>query len=133
MMNDKPTGGDARPEDRRRKRSEDPVTALHYQLAAVRRAASLEAVVLVDDAGCLVAGAGAWPICEELAAYAPLLADPARVVRRTVSARLSVLSRAASTLSFDVDGSSVVLSCVGGKDPAVLERAAQGVRRILAA
>ncbi len=56
--------------DRRRRRSEDPITALHYQLSFARAEAELEALVLVDDSGCLVAGAGAWPLCEELAAYA---------------------------------------------------------------
>ena len=41
--------------DRRRRRSDDPITALHYQLSQTRGAARLEAVVLVDDTGCLVA------------------------------------------------------------------------------
>jgi hypothetical protein len=37
--------------DRRRRRSDDPITALHYQLAHTRSEARLDAVVLVDDAG----------------------------------------------------------------------------------
>lgn len=119
--------------ERRRKRSDDPVTALHYQLAAVRRDAALEAVVLADAAGCLVAGAGAWPACEELAAYAPLLATPRLPVRRMVSARLSALEPEVESLAFEVLGSEVLLSCRGGasarKD--ALARAAAGIRRIL--
>jgi hypothetical protein len=122
------------PSERRRKRSEDPVTALHYQLAAVRRDASLDAVVLSDAAGILVAGAGAWPACEELAAYAPLLAGPREGVRRAVSARLAALEESVESLSFEVLGSEVLLSCRGGGSghSAALERAAAGIRRILA-
>jgi hypothetical protein len=118
--------------ERRRKRSDDPVTALHYQLAAVRREASLEAVVLADAAGILVAGAGAWPACEELAAYAPLLTT-SQPVRRTVSARLDALRESVESLSFEVLGSEVLLSCRGGAGSrsAALARAAAGVRRIL--
>ncbi|NUO53634.1 MAG: hypothetical protein HOV80_32700 [Polyangiaceae bacterium] len=118
--------------ERRRKRSDDPVTALHYQLAAVRREASLDAVVLADAAGILVAGAGAWPACEELAAYAPLLAT-SQPVRRTVSARLDALRESVESLSFEVLGSEVLLSCRGGMGSRAeaLARAAAGVRRIL--
>ncbi|HVY47147.1 MAG TPA: hypothetical protein VHB21_14770, partial [Minicystis sp.] len=78
--------------ERRRRRSHDPVTALHYQLAFTRSEAGLDAVVLVDESGCLVAGAGAWPACEELAAYAPLLARPADVQSVVVGSRLAALS-----------------------------------------
>lgn len=121
--------------ERRKRRSVDPITALHYQLAATRRSASLDAVVLVDDSGCLVAGAGAWPACEELAAYAPLLEDPSSVQRRLVSARLAELSTEVECVSFEVDGGAVVLSCRGGDRHRVeaLMQAADGVRRILAA
>ena len=44
--------------DRRRQRSDDPLVALHYQLANVRREAELEAIVVADDSGVVVAGAG---------------------------------------------------------------------------
>ncbi|MEO7327770.1 MAG: hypothetical protein ABI193_04285, partial [Minicystis sp.] len=54
--------GSPRAMDRRRRRSEDPITALHYQLSFSRHEAALEALVLVDDSGCLVAGAGAWSL-----------------------------------------------------------------------
>ena len=119
--------------ERRRKRSDDPVTALHYQLAAVRREAELDAVVLADASGCLVAGAGAWPACEELAAYAPLLATPRRSVRRTVSARLSALEPEVDSLVFELLGSEVLLSCRGGAGTRqeALARAAAGIKRIL--
>jgi hypothetical protein len=121
--------------ERRRRRSRDAVTALHYQLSSTRSLGGLDAVVLVDDSGCLVAGAGAWPACEELAAYAPLLEDPSRIVRRTVSARIEQLSQTTATRVVDIDGAEVVLSCRGGAtDRAMfLDLAADGVRRILSA
>lgn len=121
--------------ERRRKRSGDPITALHYQLANTRSLSGMEAVVLVDDRGCLVAGAGAWPLCEELAAYAPLLEDPEQIVRRTVNSRIAELSEEATSLSFEVDGSEVLLCGRGGGEERsrLLERAVVGIRRILRA
>ena len=47
-------------EDRRRKRSDDPLVALHYQLAHARSEGRLDAIVVADDTGVVVAGAGAW-------------------------------------------------------------------------
>jgi hypothetical protein len=61
--------------ERRKKRSADPLVALHYQLAHAKSVASLEAIVLADTSGIVVAGAGSWVVCEELAAYAPILAS----------------------------------------------------------
>lgn len=121
--------------DRRLKRSQDPITALHYQLAAARRDASLQALVLVDESGCLVAGAGAWPVCEELAAYAPLLTEPRERLRTVVSMRIAALSNEVESLTMELDGQAVFLCGRGGssKRRDVLDRAAVGVRRILAA
>jgi hypothetical protein len=62
-------------DDRRRRRSSDPLVALHYQLSSARARSDLDAIVVADPSGVVVAGAGSWPVCEELAAYAPLLAD----------------------------------------------------------
>ena len=62
-------------DERRRKRSNDPLIALHYQLAHARTEGRYDAVVVADGSGVVVAGAGAWATCEELAAYAPLLAQ----------------------------------------------------------
>jgi hypothetical protein len=119
--------------ERRRRRSRDPITALHYQLASTRSLGGLEAVVLVDDSGCLVAGAGAWPACEELAAYAPLLEDPSKIVRSAVSARIGVLSERSSTHVVDLDGAEALLCGRGGgaDREMFLALAASGVRRIL--
>jgi hypothetical protein len=95
---------------------------------------ALQAVVLVDDSGCLVAGAGAWPVCEELAAYAPLFDQPAHRVRALVSMRIADLSKQAVSVPLEIDGQRVLLCGRGGTAGRsdVLSRAAEGVRRILA-
>lgn len=61
--------------ERRLRRSTDPLVALHYQLSATRSRGQLDAIVVADTSGVVVAGAGSWPVCEELAAYAPLLVE----------------------------------------------------------
>jgi hypothetical protein len=121
--------------ERRHRRSDDPVTALHYQLASTRAEGALEALVLVDDRGCLVAGAGAWPICEELAAYAPLLADPSRIARAEVGSRLAAISANVAVRSVSIDGAEALLCGRGGGEGgrASLDRAATGCLRILRA
>jgi hypothetical protein len=120
--------------ERRRKRSHDPITALHYQLAFTRSAAGLDAVVLVDESGCLVAGAGAWPTCEELAAYAPLFARPDQIGSATVSSRIRALSSEVSVHAVSLACGEAFLCGRGtGGQADVLARAAEGCRRILAA
>ena len=121
--------------DRRTRRSEDIITALHYQLSATRRMAELDAVVLVDDSGCLVAGAGAWPICEELAAYAPLLAHPWKIGNAIVGSRGARLKCDVEVHAIEIDGCEVILCGSGGsaERSACIERAADGCRRILGA
>ena len=78
--------------ERRRRRSNDTLQALHHQLAFARSEAGLDALVLVDEAGCLVAGAGAWPTCEMLAAYAPLLAHREVTRSETVLSEMAELA-----------------------------------------
>jgi hypothetical protein len=87
--------------DRRKKRSSDPLVALHYQLSLARAEGELETIVLADPSGVVVAGAGSWAACEELAAYAPLLlldevrpaADPASARSRVDEMRSEVTVR----------------------------------------
>jgi hypothetical protein len=126
-------GRDGAGAERRRKRSDDPVTALHYQLALTRSAAALDALVLVDDAGCLIAGAGAWPTCEELAAYAPLLARPAAIKSGAVGTRIAALSSEVSVRALSLGGFEALLCGRGGvaTSDAHLARAAAGCQRIL--
>jgi hypothetical protein len=120
-------------EDRRRKRSEDPLVALHYQLSQARSEGRLDAIVVADDAGVVVAGAGAWAVCEELAAYAPLLAQGVwnEPGSRTKS-RVSELSSEVDVQTVEVEGQTVLICARGGMLRGMaMERAAFGVARIL--
>jgi hypothetical protein len=123
-------------EDRRRKRSQDPLVALHYQLSHARAEGRLDAIVVADDAGVVVAGAGAWAVCEELAAYAPLLAqgvwhEPG-ARSSSPSSRLSELRTEVDIQPVDIDGQTVLLCARGGMLRGMaMERAADGVARIL--
>jgi hypothetical protein len=119
--------------ERRRRRSEDPITALHYQLSFSRNEAALEALVLVDDSGCLVAGAGAWPLCEELAAYAPLLSRPEVIRDGSLGTRLAALSTQVEVRTVLIDGCEAVICGRGGGEARAssIARAAAGCRRIL--
>ncbi|WP_437478854.1 hypothetical protein WME75_31170 [Sorangium sp. So ce1014] len=119
--------------ERRRRRSDDPITALHYQLSTTRSEANLDVVVLVDDSGCLVAGAGAWPACEELAAYAPLLVNPDAVQSAALGSRIAALTAEVEVQSLSVAGSEVLLCGRGGtaERGASIARAAAGCLRIL--
>lgn len=120
-------------EDRRRKRSEDPLVALHYQLAHARSEGRLEAIVVADDAGVVVAGAGSWATCEELAAYAPLLAQGVwNEPGATRASRMSELRTEVDVQPVDIGGQTVLLCARGGMLRSMaMERAAVGVARIL--
>ena len=120
--------------ERRQRRSEDTVTALHYQLAAARNEATMGAVVLVDAQGLLIAGAGDWPACGVLAACAPLFADSRGISSADVGARLRELSAQVAVQTMDFEGSTILV-CGQGANPsqgAVVARAAAGCKRILA-
>ena len=120
-------------EDRRRKRSEDPLVALHYQLAHARHEGRLDAIVVADDAGVVVAGAGAWAVCEELAAYAPLLAQGVwNEPGATRGSRVSELRTEVDVQPVELDGQTVLICARGGQMRSMaMERAAIGVARIL--
>jgi hypothetical protein len=121
------------PSERRHRRSDDPLVALHYQLAHARQEGQLEAIVVADDSGVVVAGAGSWAICEELAAYAPLLAqgqwsEPGL----DDGSRVAELRGQVDVQLVDVDGQTVLLCARGGlRRTATVDRTAAGVARIL--
>src|SRR4051812_17646080 len=114
--------------DRRQRRSDDLMTALHYQLAFARHEGEFDALILADaSTGVLVAGAGAWPTCEMLAAYAPLVAGGPE--RPPVSSEsLGEGADGLVTRSLSIDGSEVLLCGRGGgsKIASSLARAASG-------
>lgn len=118
-------------EDRRRRRSLDPLVALHYQLSSARKEGAIDTIVVADGEGVVVAGAGSWASCEELAAFAPLIArGEAMLGHERVTVR-----------SVDVGGDHVLLCTraaqateeLGEVRQAAIERAAVGVSRILQA
>lgn len=131
-------------DDRRRRRSSDPLVALHYQLTSARARGDLDAIVVADPSGVVVAGAGSWPVCEELAAYAPLLADGAwATMSSQVSSRVEALRREVDVRSVAIGGQEVLLCArqkrrteaveVIATSERDLQEAARGVSRILTA
>ncbi len=139
--------------ERRTRRSTDPLVALHYQLAAARARGELDAIVVADTSGVVVAGAGSWPTCEEIAAFAPLLADGAWAsMSDAVSSRVEWLRREVEVRTVSI-GEQDVLLCARklarndegdpgasnedarsvGNSAENLEHAAAGIARILRA
>jgi hypothetical protein len=120
-------------DDRRRKRSNDPLIALHYQLARARSEGRFDALVVADGSGVVVAGAGAWATCEELAAYAPLLAQGQWTEPGLDdTSRVAELRCEVDIQPVDVDGQTVLLCARGGpRRPGAMDRAAAGIARIL--
>ncbi|MBL8608247.1 MAG: hypothetical protein JNL38_13065 [Myxococcales bacterium] len=122
-------------EERRSRRSTDPLVALHYQLASTRTDGELDAIVVADVSGVVVAGAGSWAACEELAAYAPFFEEDVEAgASASVSHRVSTLRGEVEVRRLCL-GSSDVLVCArgGAARRASLERAVAGVTRILRA
>lgn len=111
--------------------------ALHYQLARARQEGSLDAIVVAEESGVVVAGAGAWAVCEELAAYAPILVESGW--REPGLGRVSRLIEVGADVEVHpvaVEGQKVLLCARGSKRSGtvqVMKSAAEGVARILAA
>jgi hypothetical protein len=129
-------------EDRRRRRSADPLVALHYQLSETRSRGELDAIVVADTSGVVVAGAGSWPVCEELAAYAPLLADGTWAsMTDSVTSRVETLRRDVEVRALVIGGQEVLLCArrqrrghglaPGEGVERDLDQAAAGISRIL--
>ena len=121
--------------ERRTQRSSDPLVALHYQLAQSKSHSTAEAIVLADTSGVVVAGAGSWVVCEELAAYAPLFSNAAAGERAEGDLPERVASlRAACEVREMTAGGQPMLLCALGKTAArtrAADLAAEGVVRIL--
>lgn len=122
---ERPDGGVERRDGSR----EETLTSLGRLLDSVRREADFDAVAVADETGVLVAGAGAWARCEELAAVAPL----SLAANDTVPTRVDVLARRMEVRRLMVDGVQVLLCGQGGRSsaPEALTRAAAGCARIL--
>ena len=118
-------------EDRRRRRSADPLVALHYQLTETRSRGEVDAIVVADSSGVVVAGAGSWPVCEELAAYAPLLAEGNWAsLTDSVNSRVDSLRRDVEVRSLVIGGQEVLL-CARRQRRGEGRSAGEGVARDL--
>ncbi len=107
--------------DRRQARTENTQLALTRLLEAARRSSALEALVLGDELGLLVAGAGAAELCDELAAVAPLFGS-GNAHSPAISAHGG---RGTEVRRLAIDGCEMFLS---GRGPG-LESALGGVER----
>jgi hypothetical protein len=117
--------------DRRRQRSSDALLSLSRLLDAARRLGGLHALAVADPTGVLVAGSGPFRLCEELAAYAPLVLapDPANDI---VPTRLDVLARRTEVRRLSIDGVEVLLVAHGNvPHSSGIEHAIAGCERIL--
>ena len=118
-------------DDRRKRRSTDRYVALRYQLEHARESGGLEALVLADRDGLVVASSGDAAVCAELGAVAPLLG------RSLLGMPMPPLLRGADVAVRPVAiyGQNLFLASVGGgvARDAHLSTWTLGVRRILAA
>jgi len=116
--------------ERRRHRSDDALSALTRLLEAARARAGLDALAVADTAGLLVAGAGASQTCEELAAWAPVVARaPAN---DAVAGMGAPFDGRTSLRRLFVGGSEIVVACLGkNRSTAELDAVSAGCQRIL--
>lgn len=114
--------------DRRGPGRDDTLAALGEMLDSIRRDSDFRAIAIADGSGVLVAGAGAFAACEELAAWAPLALT--QVANDTVPTRLDLALRKMQVRRLTIDGIEVLLCGDGGEGDA-LRRAAAGCARIL--
>jgi hypothetical protein len=106
--------------ERRQRRSPDPLTALGFILDTARQAQGFSALAVADSSGLLVAGAGRFADCEELAAHAPIQ-DPAKMIDCPPDAVEMV----------DIDGLEVLVAARSSGATPNLAAVAQGCVRIL--
>jgi len=117
-------------QERRRHRTEDAIEALTRLLEATRRQNGLEALAVTDGTGLLLAGAGPSRLCDELAAWAPVVARAA--ANDTVPSCLDAFERRTRLKRLRVDGVEIVVASVGPEQAdSPLEAVSAGCQRIL--
>jgi hypothetical protein len=119
------------PNDRRRDRTTEALTALTRLLDAARKRSGIEALAVAEDGGVLLAGAGPAKLCDEIAAWAPLAVKlPAN---DAVPSRLDVFERRALVQRLRIDGVEIIVCGVGDgeKTRRELRTVAAGCSRIL--
>jgi hypothetical protein len=117
--------------DRRLDRTEDALGALTKLVEASRRRAGMTAVAVSDSTGMLLAGAGAHRLCEELAAWAPIVGRHAD--NDTVPGCLDAFEGRTRLRRLAIDGFEIVVSLCGADSGtnAELDTVSAGCRRIL--
>jgi hypothetical protein len=117
--------------ERRRDRKTETLAALTRLLEAARRQSGLEAVSVADASGLLLAGAGPARLCEELAAWAPIVERPAD--NDTLPSCLDALERRTGRRRVSLDGIEVLVATLGTEpSPApLMDHLSEGLRRIL--
>jgi hypothetical protein len=118
-------------DDRRRNRTDSALEALTRLVEASRRRAGLDAVTVSDPGGFLLAGAGAHRLCEELAAWAPVMARGAD--NDIIPTSLDVFESRTRLRRLAVDGIEIVVTLCGPNAAASpeLEAVSAGCERIL--
>ncbi|HEV8551023.1 MAG TPA: hypothetical protein VGQ57_18375 [Polyangiaceae bacterium] len=124
----------ARPDvidDRRRDRTRNALDALTRLVEASRRRSGVEAVTVSDPSGLLLAGSGAHRLCEELAAWAPVMARGAD--NDTVPSSLDSFEGRMRLRRLSIDGLEMVVTFCGARDEhsSELEAVSAGCTRIL--
>lgn len=117
--------------ERRRQRSDSKREALMYQLQACARRAGIEAMVLADEQGRVIARSDRLPIAQEVAVFGPFLAKPKTWFGKV---QLDGQSRSLAVSPFRLGTSTAYLCAVGAKRHNVggaFLQAAAGVRRIM--
>jgi hypothetical protein len=119
--------------ERRRRRTEDVMEALHLQLDACRLDAELEAMVVADDHGMCLASSGLPATCLEIAARLPIIGRKTDGWSGTLLGAQGGVPVAMKKI--ELDGATHLYACaVGGekdRHAGELSRAEAGVRRIL--
>ena len=118
--------------ERRRRRTEDVMEALHYQLDACRAEAELTAMVVADEHGMCLASSGAMATCSEIAARLPMLSRKAGNFEGVLLGAKGGVPVAMKRIR--IDGTELFACAIGGKQErhaVQLIRAEYGVRRIL--
>ncbi len=117
--------------DRRLDRTSDALGALTKLVEASRRRAGLTAVAVTDSTGLLLAGAGAQTLCEELAAWAPIVGRHAD--NDTVPSCLDAFEGQTRLRRLAIDGFEIVVSFCGPSTGATheLDAVSAGCLRIL--
>ena len=112
--------------DRRRQRSQDRDRALALSLDAARTNASIEALVLADERGSVLASSGDRAVCAELGMTVPMMSAAPFGLRSAGLLRGGQIRMKAVS----VGARSLWLAAVGD-DAGVLDLSAHAVQRIL--